>query len=51
MDQLVQKKKRVPSAYNLFVSEHIKNNKDNVLPKDRLRSASVAWKAYKETHK
>ena len=42
-----EKKKRAPSAYNLFVKEQMSKMKD-VPPKERFSKISELWKKHKE---
>ncbi len=45
--KIVPKKKRAPSAYNLFVKEQMAKMKD-VPPKERFSKISEMWKKHKE---
>lgn len=49
MEEVIEKKKRQPSKYNLFVKEHILNNTTGCPAKDRLKQAGVAWKEFKDS--
>ena len=45
-----EKAKRAPSAYNLFVKEHI-GQFSNLPPKERMSAVSELWKASKSKNK
>lgn len=47
VEKIVPKKKRAPSAYNLFVKEQMAKMKD-VPPKERFSKISEMWKKHKE---
>jgi hypothetical protein len=46
----VEKTKKAPSAYNLFVKDFMLNpENEKIPPKDRMKAATVQWKQQKET--
>ena len=49
--EVVEKTKKAPSAYNLFVKEFMLNpENEKIPPKDRMKAATVLWKQQKESN-